>query len=219
MSWRPTRPVICLVTDRGRLAAGGDPEHLVEAIRLAGAAGVDLVQIREPDLDDSRLLDLVIGAVDATAHTATRIIVNDRLDVALAGGAAGVHLKGSAYAADRVRQIAPASFVVGRSVRSPAEARAATAAGALDYLILGTIYATSSKAGQAPAGLEVLRAVVEAVSIPVLAIGGVTVPRSLEIARTGAAGLAAIGLFADALRHPGTGLPTVVGGIRQAFRH
>ena len=123
------------------------------------------------------------------------MLVNDRVDVALAAGAHGVHLRGESMAAVRVRSIAPAGFVIGRSVHAVDEAVAAERHGGLDYLLFGTVFATESKPDVAPAGLERLAAVCASVGLPVLAIGGITMSSLASVARAGAAGFAAIGLF------------------------
>jgi thiamine-phosphate pyrophosphorylase len=125
------------------------------------------------------------------------VVVNDRLDVALAAGAHGVHLRGDSYPAARVRAVVPPGFLVGRSVHSAGEAVAVAAAGGVDYLVFGSVFATASKAGQPPAGLPELAAVAAAVPVPVLAVGGVTVEHAGRVAQAGAAGAAAIGLFAE----------------------
>ena len=101
--------------------------------------------------------------------------------------------------ATRVRAIAPPDFLIGASVRDAAEAAAAGAA--CDYLVAGTVFPTPSKAGMTTfLGLDGLTAIARAAAVPVLAIGGMTVERAGEVATAGAAGLAAIGLFADAHR-------------------
>ena len=189
--------MICLVTDRRRLAAGAAPAAaracLVAQARRAADAGVDLIQVRERDLESGALAALVTDLLAATRGTATRILVNDRLDVALACGAAGVHLRGDSLPIAAARRLAPAGFLIGRSVHGAAEARAAADA---DYLIAGTVFASASKAADAPLlGIEGLRAIVEAVRVPVLAIGGIDRSRVAAIAAAGASGLAAIGLF------------------------
>jgi thiamine-phosphate pyrophosphorylase len=180
--------MICLVTDRRR-------REILAQVEDAVAARIDLVQIREPDLDAASLAAIVAHAVALTRGTATRIIVNDRLDIALASGADGVHLRASSFSAAAARRISPPRFLVGRSVHSAADA---ATAGEVDYLVAGTLFPTSSKPDVTPLlGLDGLHAVVAAASAPVLAIGGVTVDRLDAIAATGAAGVAAIGLFAD----------------------
>lgn len=204
------RPLLCLVTDRRRLVSAREDDHaacaaLLAQVREAAEAGIDLVQIREPDLSTDRLFDLVTRAVALVSPShPTRIVVNDRLDVALAAGAHGVHLRGVSVDAPRVREaIARArtgsdagEFLVGRSVHGVDEATAAEAAGGLDYLILGTIFATASKPGLTTlAGLDTLRAAARVCRLPILAIGGVTRENARQVVDAGAAGFAAIGLF------------------------
>jgi thiamine-phosphate pyrophosphorylase len=141
---------------------------------------------------------LVHACVQAVRGTPARIIVNDRVDVALAAGAHGVHLRADSMPAARVRALTPAGFVVGRSVHAADEAARAEHDGGLDYLVFGTVFASPSKPGQPPAGTGTLAEVVRATRLPVLAVGGITTSTFEAVARTGAAGFAAIGLFADA---------------------
>lgn len=196
------RPVMCLITDRHR--AGGERAQ-VQRVAVAARAGVHLVQVRERDLDGRALLDFVRRCLDAVHATGTRVVVNDRLDVALAAGAHGVHLRGDSLPARRARAITPSGFVVGRSVHTREEAVAAASDGGLDYLMFGTVFPTSSKAGRTPAGAHALADVVTATALPVLAVGGVTAETASDAGRAGAAGFAAIGLFTIAddepLRH------------------
>jgi len=173
---------------------------LIDRIGAAARAGVHLVQIRQPGLDGRPLTELVRAAIDAVRGTATRVLVNDRLDVALAAGAAGVHLRSDSPAAARVRAITPRGFLVGRSVHGVEDARTAAEDGALDYVIYGTVFASDSKPGAEAAGPERLAAVCAAVSMPVLAIGGMTPARLGAVAAAGADGFAAIGLFARGAR-------------------
>ncbi len=187
-------PVVCLITDRRR----GGEDVTVERVRRAAAAGVHLVQVRERDLDGGPLTSLVRRCVDAVRGTRTRVLVNDRVDVALAAGAHGVHLRADSMPAARVRALCPPGFLVGRSVHARDEAIAAAAAGGLDYLLFGTVFATTSKPGRAPVGLAALAEVASAVTIPVLAVGGVTPDRVDEVVVAGAAGFAAIGMFVTA---------------------
>jgi thiamine-phosphate pyrophosphorylase len=181
-----------MVTDSGR-AGGGD---VVAQIAAAARAGVDLIQIREPGMEAGVLAALTRAAVEAAAGTGARVVVNDRLDVALAAGAAGVHLRGDSFAAARVRTLAPADFLVGRSVHSEDEAAEIEAAGGCDYLLFGAVFPTTSKpAGHQPAGLAALSRVCSRVRTPVLAIGGVTADRVPSLRAAGAAGVAGIRLF------------------------
>jgi thiamine-phosphate diphosphorylase len=189
-------PVICVITDRGRDAAGAD--GVVARVAWAARAGVHLVQVRERDLDGGPLTALVRRCVEAVRGSRARVLVNDRVDVALAAGAHGVHLRADSMPAPRVRALCPPGFVVGRSVHGRDEAAAAAAAGGLDYLLFGTVFASTSKPDRAPAGPSALADVAAAVRLPVLAVGGVSPDNLGEVAAAGAAGFAAIALFAVA---------------------
>lgn len=185
-------PVICLIT------APRTTGDLGDRIGAAAHAGVQLVQVRQPDADARTLAVLTEAAVAAVRGTRTRVIVNERLDVALACGAHGVHLRGDSMPAARVRAAVRPGFLIGRSVHSVDEAAASAAGGGLDYLIFGTVFATGSKPGAREAGADALARVCAAVPLPVLAIGGMAPERLGEVASAGAAGFAAIGLFASA---------------------
>jgi thiamine-phosphate diphosphorylase len=205
------RPVICLITD-GQLAAQRSPDALVGRVAAAARAGVDLIQVREHGLDDRLLVAAVRACVGAVRGTRTRVVVNDRLDVGLAAGAHGVHLRSDSYAAVRVRRVAPAGFLVGRSIHRVEDA---TAAGRdVDYVIFGTVFSTASKPGRTPAGAVALQAAVRATSIPVLAVGGVTIGTAEVVAGTDAAGIAAIGMFADCALEA---FPQLVESLARAF--
>ena len=182
-------------------------------LREAACAGVDLIHIRERDLEDRELVALARDAVRVVRGTAARVVVNDRFDVALAAEAAGVHLRADSPAAARVRSVAPAGFIVGRSVHDEEEAAALAAAGGCDYLTFGTVFTSASKpAGHQPAGLAALRRVCAGVRLPVVAIGGISVERAAAVAAAGAAGVAAISLFVEA--HD---LGATVRALRQAL--
>jgi thiamine-phosphate diphosphorylase len=186
------KPIACLITDRRRL-----PEPTVDAVvrqvRRAAESGVQLVQIRERDLEGRALFELVRQLVATVIGTATRIVVNDRLDVALAAGAHGVHLRSSSFAASRTRDMVPAGFLIGRSVHSTDDV--STVARDTDFLLFGNVYETSSKPGGAAIGLSRLAEVVRATSVPVLAVGGVSPERVPEVLEAGAVGFGAISLF------------------------
>ena len=215
--------MICLITDRTRLSAGAD--RVVELVAAAGGAGIDLVQIRERDLDARALAALVARCVRAVEGTSTRIVVNDRADVALAAGAHGVHLRADSITASAARVLVGEHAVVGRSIHSASEAATVAREGGVDYLLFGTLYDTPSKrAGHARATIDELRAACRAAraglkaGVPVLAIGGMTVERAAEVARAGAAGIAGIGLF---LPPPAVSVDNhvrrVAAGLRRTF--
>jgi thiamine-phosphate pyrophosphorylase len=184
-----------MITDRRRFAGGEDA--LVERVAAAAKAGVDLVQVRERDMEARDLSRLVERCVAAVRSTRTRILVNDRLDVALTAGAHGVHLRGDSAPASRARALAPIGFLIGRSVHSLADAVTACAGGGLDYLLFGAVFETASKPGQTPAGVQALTEVAAAVPIPVLGVGGISRVTAPQLAGTGCAGFAAIGWFAE----------------------
>jgi thiamine-phosphate pyrophosphorylase len=187
------------VTDRSRLCqdsddAGAARACLLEQARYAIEAGIDFLQVRERDLDTADLAATVSDLIALARGTRTRILVNDRVDVAMACGAAGVHLRADSVPAAAVRSIAPPQFVIGQSVHAVLDAVAA--GNAVDYLIAGTVWPTSAKpAGHPVLGIDGLSDIVRATGVPVLAIGGVTLDRLGDVAARGGAGAAGIGLF------------------------
>lgn len=182
---------LCYITDRKAL----EPAALLPRIEAAVRAGVDLLQVREKDLPTRELITIVRSAVEAARGSSTRIVVNDRLDVALGLGAAGVHLGNHFLPASIVREVVPPSFLVGVSCHSLEEALAAAAARA-DYILLGPIFETPSKLAYGPPlGLAKLREVAAQVSVPILALGGITVERARACQQAGAAGIAGISIF------------------------
>jgi thiamine-phosphate pyrophosphorylase len=203
-------PVFCYVTDRrafgsARPAAAGSANpcfpELRDAIRNAAAAGAAWIQIREKDLEARELTDLVRLAVEDTQTKGSRILVNDRLDVALAANAAGIHLGENSLPLDAVFQWRRASgrtdFLIGVSCHSLDAARSAESGGA-DYIFFGPVFATPSKAAYGmPQGMERLREVCASVKIPALAIGGINPENARACLEAGAAGVAAIRLFQE----------------------
>jgi len=171
----------CYVTDRKQ----GD---IVSYAQRAVRAGVDFIQVREKDLPARELFALVSRIRGIAERTATKILVNDRLDVAMAADVDGVHLPESGLPAARVR---PHVRVLGVSVHSEAAARQAQADRA-DFVIFGPVFESP---GKRPVGLEALQTVVQAVRIPVLAIGGITENNLQSVIDAGPAGIAAIRMF------------------------
>ena len=149
---------------------------------------VDMIQVREKDLPSGELFDLVCRVRDLASGTNTRVLVNDRLDIALAAGVDGVHLPSNGLPAARVR---PLVKLLGVSVHTLEEAFAAEAAG-VDFIVFGPIFETP---GKRAVGLEPLREVASAIKIPVLAIGGLTLDNSPSVLAAGASGIAGIRLF------------------------
>jgi len=201
------------------LGARDPVEKLVDQIRAAILAGADWVQVREKDLTARALLNLVQRAADIASEcgAGVRVVVNDRIDVALAAGALGVHLgHESIPAKDVVRWRrsgnAPADFCVGVSCHSLEEARQAEQDGA-SYVFFGPIFETPSKIpfGR-PQGIEKLGEVCRGAGMPVIAIGGVNEKNSIDCMRAGAAGIAAIRLFQEA--RTASGLAAAIHRIR-----
>ena len=209
-------PLLCYVTDRRSLRVANPAEWfaaLIQKIEEIATAGVDWVQIREKDLPARESASLtrqalrIAAIVSAKRASPFRVLVNDRLDVAMAERAHGVHLgERSLPVSDARRLIAAAvrkkaldeSFLVGVSTHSIDAALTAERDGA-DYIFFGPVFATPSKAAFGAAqGLGRLTEVCQAVRIPVLAIGGITVQNAVSCTDAGAAGLAAIRLYQDA---------------------
>ena len=190
--------MLCLVTDRRRLTSPATTltdacRCLVAQARHAVDAGIDLIQLRERDLEARDLAALTLELLAVTRGSRTRLVINDRLDVALACGADGVHLRAESIPVAAARRLAPAPFLIGRSLHSVDEA--AEAAGA-DYVIAGTVFPSLSKPRSTKQlGIDGLRAIAQATAAPVLAIGGVGEDDCGRVAAAGAAGVAAIGLF------------------------
>jgi thiamine-phosphate pyrophosphorylase len=191
-----TGPGVCFVTDRNAMA--GRP--VLEVARAALLGGVDLLQVREKDLPGGPLLVLAREIVEAARAGGgrCRVVVNDRLDVALASKAAGVHLPAEGLPVDAARKRAGARFLVGRSAHSLPEAQRAQKEGA-DYVFLGPVFPTPSKiAFGPPLGPAALRRAVESLRIPVWAIGGIGPATAAELSGIPIAGVAAISAIAAA---------------------
>ena len=189
------RPVLCLVTNRHALAASSHVS-VANQVGAAARAGLDLVQVRERDLDGDVLIALVKDCVAAVRGTRCRVVVNDRVDVALAAGAHGVHLPESGIAASRIRLTVPRAFLLGRSVHGEETARVAAAAGGLNYLLAGTVLPTESKPGAQTIGWQGLGRIVRATTLPVLAIGGIGLDHLSAVTDAGARGAAMVSWFA-----------------------
>jgi thiamine-phosphate pyrophosphorylase len=179
-------------------------------------AGVDLLQIREPDLADDILVRLARSAVGRAAGQRTLIIVNDRDDIARDAGAHGVHLKSaSAGRTSSVRATGP-DWIVGRSVHDVGDLIPDEP---VDYWMFGTMFPTVSKHADAPrGGVDGLARVVGASMRPVLAIGGVVPSNTGACLAAGASGVAAIGVFLPTGREPGSmGVAAAVAAFRDAM--
>ena len=225
-------PILCYVTDRHSVVSTEIFEArqpfdackiLLEKVAAAAAFGVDWIQIREKDLSAKECSALTHEAVriatsplqDSAAKASssarteatiekvcTRILVNDRLDVALAAQAGGVHLGEKSLPPEEAQRLVKTldrkDFLIGVSCHSLKAAKAAEHGGA-DYLFFGPVFVTPSKAAYgAPQGLKRLAEICRAVAVPVLAIGGITLENAADCLSAGASGIAAIRLFQDA---------------------
>ena len=208
---------LCYVTDRKALT-GTTPEEQIRALlrkmESAARAGVDWIQIREKDLSGRELAALVSEALRRSTDSCN-ILVNDRLDVAYALGAGGVHLGGQSMPVQAARRLVrerkfAGNFLLGVSAHALESAREAEQNGA-DYVIFGPVFKTPSKvAFGLPQGLTRLAEVCRSVAIPVLAIGGITSENARDCLAAGAAGIAAIRMFQDA-----TDMAAVVRTVRR----
>jgi thiamine-phosphate pyrophosphorylase len=182
----------CYITDRLVLAPG---QTLKETIGRNLRQGIEWVQIREKDLTARELFHLTRQALALPNPSGAKFIVNTRADVAIAAGAAGVHLPSHSPEPKRWRAIAPSGFLIGVSCHTVEEVRAAESEGA-DYVFFGPIFAPRSKHSDLPPrGLGALAEAAHAVRIPVLALGGITRKNATACAENGAAGIAAISMF------------------------
>jgi len=191
---------LVVITDAG-LAA---PRSVVDIVEQALAAGAPAVQLRNKGESARALLEIGRVLRVSTLKAGALLFVNDRVDVALALGADGVHLGPDDVPVAAARAVVGPGFLIGYSTDDPEEARRAVLEGA-DYLGCGTVYPTSTKedAGHS-IGLECLRRVVDAVPVPVVGIGGIDAARVADVGRTGAAGVAVVGAVMGAADIRGT---------------
>jgi thiamine-phosphate pyrophosphorylase len=186
------RPLVYLITD-GTLTTENFNERSAGVLHLIGsaaAAGLSLVQIREKRLTTKLLFELTSKAAELTRNSETKLLVNDRADVALAAGADGVHLAADSISPADVRAVFPADFIIGASTHSIDEVRLACERGA-DLAVFGPVFDSPGKGR--PTGLAGLRSVVESLApFPVLALGGVDGSNYRSVLDAGAAGFAAI---------------------------
>ncbi len=179
------------ITDRNQLAGS-----LLDKIASLLDAGVDYVQVREKDLPARDLFRLLESTLGLPNPNRTRILVNERLDVALAAGAHGVHLPSRSPSPARIRAIAPKGFLVGVSCHSAEEVEQAEREGA-DFAVFGPVFETASKRAYGPPqSLEEVQRATAGRRIPVLALGGIT-RENFRLCRC--AGIAGISMFQNAL--------------------
>ncbi len=179
-------PCLCLVADVSVVS----PEELVPRVAAAVAGGVGLVQLRAKELPGGQLLSLAKELKQATGGRAA-LLVNERVDVAVAAGADGVQLGEAALPVATARKLLPGRALIGRSVHSVDGATEASAAGA-DFLVVGTMFATGSHPGAVPAGPGLMREASRRCSVPLFGIGGITDANLAEVMAAGASGVAVI---------------------------
>lgn len=180
------------------IPASAEFAAVLQLVAAAVAAKVSLIQLREKQLTARVLFELTVQAAQLTRGSQTRMLVNDRADVARAAGADGVHLTTLSLPASVVRQAFGPDFVIGVSTHSLNEAATARADGA-DFAVWGPVFATTSKSsyGQ-PQGIPKLAEVVRKVApFPILALGGITLDNAAACFKVGARGIAGISLFQD----------------------
>jgi thiamine-phosphate pyrophosphorylase len=183
-----------VVTDR-QLTAGRPLRLVVEAALRGGARAF---QLREKDLSPRELYPLAIEMRQLTQRYGARLLINDRVDVALAVDADGVHLTTTSLPASIARQLLGPGRLIGVSTHTLTEAQAAADAGA-DFLVFGPVFYTPSKAPYGePVGLDALRVVRAAVTLPILAIGGVKKANLDQVLAAGADGIAVISAIISA---------------------
>jgi len=184
-----------LITDRKQLPHGGS---LVDTVAAALSGGVRAVQLREKDLSAAELYPLARELRELTARYGARLLINDRLDVALAVGADGVHLGGHSLPAAAARKILGREKLIGVSTHHPREIVAAQRDG-VDFVTFGPVFFTPSKAAYGhPVGLDRLREACTATALPVFALGGVSVDRIPTLRAAGCTRAACIGAILSA---------------------
>ena len=164
----------------------------VEIARKAAEGGADVIQLRDKARTERDMMSIALQIGEITRSSGILFIINDRLDLALASGADGVHLGQEDLPIPFARRISPKGFIIGASVRTVQEALIAESEGA-DYLALSPIFDTGTKSDAGPGkGLEMLKGIKSAVSIPIIAIGGIGKNNVRQVMDAGADGVAVI---------------------------
>ena len=192
MNFAHDSPLIYLITPGAATSENFSQKgpEILASIERAVAERVDLVQIREKHLTARKLFDLSKAAAGITASTGTKLLINDRADVALAAGADGVHLTEGSLATAVVRRAFPSQFVIGVSAHSLSEAAAVAEQGA-DLAVFGPVFGTPGKG--VPMGLDALAEISRRLRpFPILALGGVDTDNYSSVLEAGASGFAAI---------------------------
>lgn len=169
------------------------PRQVIDVVRAAVTAGAPAIQLRDKAANARELLEAGRIILPVVHGAGALFFINDRVDVALALGADGVHVGPNDTPASAIRRVVPQGFIIGGSTDKPVQAQQLVSEG-VDYIGCGTVYTTSTKpdAG-ASIGVEGLQSVVDSVEVPVIGIGGISADRVAEVARSGAAGVATVG--------------------------
>lgn len=214
---RHVQPVIYLITSGATndqtTPSSKEFVEVLEVVTAAVAAQVSLIQLREKRLSARVLFELTVQAAQITRKSETRLLVNDRADIARAAGAAGVHLSTRSLGADVIRGTFGPDFLIGVSTHTIAEARAARDQG--DFAVFGPIFKTESKKNYGvPQGVAKLAEVAREVApFPILALGGIGLDQVSECSEAGASGIAGISIY-----QPRETLPHIVDTIRDVFK-
>jgi thiamine-phosphate pyrophosphorylase len=202
MTQLPSKPILYLIT-RGETAeattsASREFQDILRQVSAAVDAGVHLIQLREKSMTARVLFDLVTRAAEITRGSLTRLLVNDRADIAAGAGAHGVHLTTRSLDPKVVRAMFGRDFMIGASTHSLAEATAARDGGA-DFVVFGPVFETTSKAKYGPPrGRDALVKICFALKpLPILALGGISTANVAECLKAGASGIAGISLFGE----------------------
>ncbi|HCB91841.1 MAG TPA: thiamine phosphate synthase [Ruminococcaceae bacterium] len=202
-----------LVTDRGLMTT----PTLEEAVEQAIDGGCTLVQLREKNASSREFYRSAVSVKKVTDRRGVPLIINDRLDIALASGAAGVHLGQSDLPAAAARRILGPDKIIGVSASTPAQAEAAQAAGA-DYLGVGAMFPTGTKTDADIISMEELKKIRAAVSIPIVAIGGINLRTAPLFRGTGIDGFAVVSaiLARKDIRAAARGLRNILRSLKKA---
>jgi len=194
------KPAIYLITKGESTAANFDKSlaDILKIIEVAITAGVPLIQLREKNLPAKMLVELSLRVVSLTRGSLSRVLINDRADVALAAGADGVHLTANSIAPRVIRANFPPDFIIGVSAHSLAEAKAAADGGA-DFAVFGPVFTSPGKGD--PQGIEKLKEICDRLNpFPVFGLGGVDESNLDEVIAAGAQGVAAIRSLNDPMQ-------------------
>ncbi|MBL8196091.1 MAG: thiamine phosphate synthase [Blastocatellia bacterium] len=198
---------LCLITDRKQLLStllnhqlfdlDTTLSQLLNFCQTAAQAGIDIIQVREKDIPADKLSNFVAKLTKETKNTNAKVLVNDRLDIALSYEADGIHLPSNSFPINKVRKLVGKKFIISVAVHSIKEAQLAAKAGA-DYVLFSPIFDTPSKTIYGPAlGLAALEQAVKSVKCPIIALGGINQSNAKEVLDSKVAGLAAIRLFLE----------------------